>query len=86
MSVFASVGKFAFTNYLLTTLICGFIFYGHGLGKFGVVERWQQILYVLGVWTFLILFSIVWSRKYYYGPVEWLWRYLTYGNKPVFRK
>jgi len=64
----------------------GFIFYGHGLGKFGQVERWEQALYIVGIWCFLIVFSVIWSRKYYYGPVEWLWRYLTYGNKPVFRK
>jgi len=86
LGVLADVGKLAFSNYLLTTLLCGFIFYGHGLGKFGQVERWEQAIYIVGIWCFLIVLSIIWSRKYYYGPIEWLWRYLTYGNKPVFRK
>ncbi|MDZ7606288.1 MAG: DUF418 domain-containing protein [Cyclobacteriaceae bacterium] len=86
MGALAAVGRLAFTNYLLTTLLCGFVFYGHGLGKFGQVERWEQAIYVVGIWCFLIVFSLIWSRKFYYGPVEWFWRYLTYGNKPAFRK
>ena len=84
--VMANVGRLAFTNYLLTTILCGFIFYGHGLGKFGTVDRWEQAIYIVVIWCFLIAFSVIWSRKFYYGPVEWLWRYLTYGNKPAFRK
>ncbi len=82
----AKVGKLAFTNYLLMTLICTTIFYGHGFGMFGSVERWQQLLIVFGVWSLLLLFSNYWLNRYYFGPVEWLWRYLTYGNKPVFRR
>jgi uncharacterized protein len=86
LKILGLVGKLAFTNYLLTTLICGFIFYGHGFGRFGQVERWEQVIYVLAIWCILVVFSLLWSRKFYYGPVEWLWRYLTYDNKPVFRK
>jgi len=86
MNVLANVGKMAFTNYLLTTLICTFIFYGHGLGLLGQVERWQQVIYMLGIWAVLMLFSWLWLRKFYMGPMEWLWRYLTYGNKPDFKR
>jgi uncharacterized protein len=86
MNVLANVGKMAFTNYLLTTLICTFIFYGHGLGLLGQVERWQQVIYMLGIWAVLMLFSWLWLRRFYMGPMEWLWRYLTYGNKPDFKR
>jgi len=86
LKLLANVGKMAFTNYLLTTLICTFIFYGHGLGLLGQVERWEQVVLMLGIWVVLILFSWWWLRQYQMGPMEWLWRYLTYGNKPAFKR
>lgn len=86
MSLLAKVGRLAFTNYLLMTLICSILFYGHGFGLFGSVERSEQLMIVLAIWVLVILFSHYWSKRYYYGPVEWLWRYLTYGNKPDFKK
>lgn len=82
LQLLAKVGRMAFTNYILTTLIGTFLFYGHGLGLFGQVERWHQMLIVVAIWTVLLLFSWLWLKKYRYGPLEWLWRYLTYGNKP----
>ncbi|QQS51715.1 MAG: DUF418 domain-containing protein [Bacteroidota bacterium] len=81
-----STGKMAFTNYILTSILCGFIFYGYGLGLFGKLERFGQFMVVIGVWSLLILFSTLWLKRFYYGPLEWLWRYLTYGKKPPFRR
>ena len=78
--VFSAVGKMAFSNYILTSIICSFIFYGHGFALFGEVDRWIQILIVPGIWIILILFSLFWLRNYYYGPLEWLWRVLTYWH------
>jgi len=72
------VGRTALTNYLGQSLLCTLIFYGHGLGLFGQVERYQQLLIVLGVWTMEILVSVLWLRQFRYGPMEWLWRSLTY--------
>jgi len=86
MTLLAKVGKLAFTNYLLMTLICTTIFYGHGFGLFGTVARWEQLVIVLLIWIFLLAASWIWLRYFYYGPIEWLWRFLTYGNKPPFRK
>lgn len=86
LNLLAKVGKMAFTNYLLMTLICTTIFYGHGFGYFGEVDRVSQVWIVLYVWLFLILFSWVWMRYFYFGPVEWLWRFLTYGNRSVFKR
>ncbi|MEJ2627720.1 MAG: DUF418 domain-containing protein [bacterium] len=73
-----AVGRSAFTNYLFQTVICTFIFYGHGLGLFGKVERITQLLMVVGVWTLQLIISPVWLRYFRYGPVEWIWRSLTY--------
>ena len=78
----AAVGRMAFTNYLLQTVLCTTIFYGHGLGLFGSVERYQQLLIVFAVWALQLWLSPIWMRRYSYGPLEWLWRTLTYGRLP----
>ena len=82
----AAVGQMAFTNYLLHTIICTTIFYGHGLGYFGSVERTGQILIVFAVWAFQLIVSPIWLRYYRFGPFEWLWRSLTYGRPQPFRR
>ncbi len=74
----AATGRMAFTNYLMQTVICTWIFYGHGLGLFGRVERWGQILIVFAIWGIQLVLSPLWLRYFRYGPVEWLWRSLTY--------
>ncbi|HLE80238.1 MAG TPA: DUF418 domain-containing protein [Dehalococcoidia bacterium] len=83
---FAAVGRMAFTNYLLQTLICTTIFYGHGLGLFGEVERVGQIAVVAGVWAAELILSPLWLRYFQMGPFEWLWRSLTYGRWQPFRR
>ena len=82
----APVGRMAFTGYILETVICTSIFYGHGLGLIGSVERWQQILFVVGVWIVVVVFSNVWLARYRMGPLEWLWRSLTYGKRQPLRR
>jgi uncharacterized protein len=73
-----ATGRMAFTNYIMQSLIATFIFYGHGFGYFGAVERWGQLLIVIGIWLFQIVFSVIWLKRFRYGPLEWLWRSLTY--------
>jgi uncharacterized protein len=84
--VFGAVGRMALTNYLLQTIICTTIFYGHGLGLFGQVERSGQILIVLGVWIFQLVVSPLWLRHYRFGPAEWAWRSLTYWQLQPLKK
>ncbi|MCK5513469.1 MAG: DUF418 domain-containing protein [Deltaproteobacteria bacterium] len=78
--VLSLVGRMAFTNYILMTLICTFLFYGHGLGLFGSVERKFQVLIVLGTWLVMVILSSLWLKKFRYGPLEWCWRSLTYKS------
>jgi uncharacterized protein len=73
-----SVGRMALTNYLLHTIICTTIFYGHGFGYFGEVSRVGQILIVFAIWAFQVPFSVWWLRYFRFGPFEWLWRTLSY--------
>lgn len=78
----AAVGRMAFTNYILQTLICTTIFYGHGLGLFGSVERTGQIAIVAAIWIAQLAISPWWLRRHRYGPLEWVWRRATYGAAP----
>ena len=82
----AAVGKTALSNYILQTLICTTIFYGQGLGLFGRIDRLGQILIVMGVWAVQLLGSTLWLRWFRFGPLEWLWRSLTYGKVQPFRR
>jgi uncharacterized protein len=75
---FTAVGRTALSNYLLQTLICTTIFYGHGFGLFGKVERAGQALIVLAIWIVQLIVSPIWLRHFRFGPAEWLWRSLTY--------
>lgn len=77
---FARVGQMAFTNYIAQSLLCTFIIYGHGFGLYGQLERYQQVLFTIAVWLVLIVFSNVWMSRFRFGPLEWLWRSLTYGK------
>lgn len=82
----AAVGRMALTNYLTQTLICTFLFYGHGLGLFEQVRRPAQLAIVAAVWAIQMLWSPWWLRRYRYGPFEWVWRSLTYGSAQPFKR
>ncbi|MFL5807892.1 MAG: DUF418 domain-containing protein, partial [Flavisolibacter sp.] len=80
------VGRMAFTNYLMQSIMCGLIFYSVGFGMMGRLER-HELYYVVGaVWIFQIIFSNIWMRYYQFGPFEWAWRSLTYWQKQPMRK
>jgi uncharacterized protein len=80
------VGQMAFTNYLTQSLFVGLYFYGIGLGNYGKLHR-HEIYYVVAVvWLVQIIWSHIWLRYFRFGPLEWLWRSLTYGKKQPFRK
>ena len=78
----AAVGRMALTNYLSHSLICLFLFTGAGLGLVGVFERWELYFVVFAIWAFQLWFSPWWLARHRFGPVEWLWRTLTYGKRP----
>ncbi|MHA6289327.1 DUF418 domain-containing protein [Maricaulis sp. CAU 1757] len=85
--VFAATGRMAFTNYLSQTLIMIFIFVGApGLGLYGTVERVDQAKLVLLVWALQLVWSPLWLSVFRYGPLEWLWRSLTYGRLQPIRR
>ena len=82
----SAVGRMAFTNYLLQTLICTTIFYGHGFGLFGAVPRTGQAAIVVAIWMLQLIVSPIWLRHFHFGPFEWLWRSLTYWKRQPLRR
>lgn len=83
----AAVGQTALSNYLGTTVICTLLFDGWGLGLFGKLQ-FYQLFYVVGaVWIFNLIASSWWLKHFRFGPMEWVWRSLTYWKRqPMVRR
>jgi uncharacterized protein len=78
---FAAVGQMALTNYIAQSIICTIIFFGIGFGLFGQIERSGQVLVILALWIVQIAWSRPWLNRFKFGPLEWIWRSLTYWKK-----
>jgi uncharacterized protein len=85
ISVLAPLGRMALTNYLTHSLICSLYFYGYGAGQFGM-GRAMQVGFVFAVIALQLLFCHWWLANFRYGPMEWLWRAITYWQLPPFRR
>ncbi len=81
----AAAGRMALTNYLTQTLILVFLFYGFGFGLFYRVSLAQGVLITIALYLIQIVWSNLWFKKFKYGPLEWLWRGLTYKKFEPFR-
>jgi len=73
----AAAGRMAFSNYLGTSLIMTFIFYGWGLGLYGTLGRAALWPLILAICVLMLFWSKAWLGRYRYGPLEWLWRSLS---------
>ena len=82
----AAVGRMALTNYLLHSIIGALVFYGFGLMQFNQLSRLELVIVIALVWILQIIGSVFWMARFRYGPVEWLWRSLTYGAILSIRK
>ncbi|MFE1245563.1 DUF418 domain-containing protein [Fictibacillus sp. NPDC058756] len=80
-NLFRITGRMAFTNYLSQSIISTFIFYSYGLGLYGEYGPLTGVLIAVIIFGLQVLFSIWWLRNYKMGPLEWIWRTLTYGKK-----
>src|SRR5206468_1051347 len=77
-SPLAVVGKMALTNYVAQSIIGTLIFYGYGLGLIGEMGTALAVTLVIPIFLLQVLFSRWWLSRFQYGPLEWLWRSLTY--------
>jgi uncharacterized protein len=82
----AAAGRAAFTNYLGTSLVMTFVFYGWGLGYFGALSRAELWLVVFAMWVLMLAWSKPWLDRFNYGPFEWLWRSLARWKPQPMRK
>lgn len=82
----APVGRMALTNYLSQSIIMTVIFYNVGLGLYGEIGPMYWIIMAFILFGIQIIWSNIWFNHFRFGPVEWLWRSLTYGEKQPMRK
>ncbi len=82
-----AVGRMALTNYIMHTVICIFVFYGFGFGMYGSLERHELYYVVVAIWLFQLIVSPLWLARFRFGPLEWVWRSLTYWKRqPMLRR
>jgi uncharacterized protein len=79
-SRFAAAGRMAFSNYLGTSVLMMLVFHGWALGFFGEFNRVELFGLVAATWVLMLAWSKPWLERFRYGPLEWLWRCLTYGK------
>lgn len=82
----AAVGKMALTNYIMHSIFAMIIFTGVGFGLFGKLQRHELLYVVFSIWLFQLIISPIWLKYFQFGPLEWLWRNLSYNKKHPFRK
>lgn len=81
----AAIGQMALTNYLMQSIVLGFVFYSYGLGLFGSMSPTIAALIGIALYAVQLATSVWWLKRFRFGPVEWLWRSLTYGRRQPFR-
>ena len=86
LSWLSPVGRMALTNYLTQSLICTLIFYGYGLGLFGQVSITEGVILAVLIYLSQVILSTWWLQRFYFGPMEWLWRSGVYMKwQPFYR-
>lgn len=80
-----ATGRMALSNYLLQSVVCTLVFYNYGLGLYGKVGAATGLLMACVLFSLQALLSVWWLRRYRFGPVEWLWRTLTYRRRQPMR-
>jgi uncharacterized protein len=74
----------AFTNYIVQSVVFSFLFFGWGLGWYGMRST-PALLIGICVYVLQAIASDLWLKKFRFGPVEWLWRSMMYGTAQPMR-
>ena len=86
ITVFAPVGRMALTNYLMHSLICVTLSYGFGFGMWWHTGAARAMAIAFLIIAVQIPLSAWWLSQFRYGPVEWVWRRLTYRRPLEMRR
>ncbi len=86
LALLAPLGRMALTSYLTQSIVLSAIFYGWGLGLFGRLGETYAAAIGVAIFVAQIALSAAWLRRFRFGPVEWLWRSFTYGEKQRWRR
>jgi uncharacterized protein len=81
-----AVGQMALTNYIMQSVICTLVFFGYGLNYYAELDFYQLYFIVLAIWALQLIVSPLWLKFFFYGPLEWVWRSLTYWRRQPFRR
>ncbi len=82
----ADMGRMALTNYLVQSLIATTLYFSYGFGLYGKISPLHGIFIVVAIYLVQMVYSHYWLKAYKYGPMEWLWRSLTYGRMMPMKK
>ena len=82
----AAVGQMALTNYVTHSIVCMLVFRSFGFGLYGHLSRHQLYYVVFAIWAVQLVISPIWLANFRFGPLEWLWRTLTYGVRQPMRR
>ena len=82
MNVFAPVGRMALTNYLMHSFVCTALSYGWGLSLWWTMGTSTALAIAAVIFIAQIPLSALWLSRFRFGPAEWIWRRLTYQEKP----
>ncbi len=82
---FAAVGRMALTDYLMQSVLCTLFYYSYTTGLFGHVGPAWGLVPTVVLYGAQVVFSNWWLKRFRFGPMEWLWRGMTYGKLPDLR-
>ncbi|MBK9263805.1 MAG: DUF418 domain-containing protein [Polyangiaceae bacterium] len=86
LAIFGPAGQMAVTNYLSQSILAIIVYYGVGFGAIGDIGLRTTLYLPLSVFALQIAWSHVWLRHFRFGPVEWVWRSVTYGSMQPIRR
>ena len=81
----AAVGRMALSNYLFQSFVCTIVFYSYGSGLFGKVGPAGGLALSVAIYSVQVPLSLSWLRHFRFGPMEWVWRSLTYAKPQTMR-
>jgi uncharacterized protein len=86
LAPFGAVGRTALTNYLLQSVVCTTLFYSWGGALYGTVSPLTGLVITLPIYAAQVVLSVLYLKRFRTGPMEWLWRRLTYGRAALARQ